>query len=118
MDLARGIRYGGSSIIKELVPFAFINLLMIAAISMAVPVPRKYMITMVMPWRLNMPKTCCFGINALIMRVYTGSRAEQLMRGRTNMVTRRSFQLSMVRVAIIPGMAQAYPLIRGSTDFP
>jgi hypothetical protein len=89
-----------------------------AAINMAVPVPKKYINTMVIPWRLNIPIICCLGINVLIIKVYTGRRAEQLMRGRIRMVTRRSFQLSMVRVAMIPGIAQAYPLIRGSTDFP
>ena len=49
MDMGRGILYGGSSIIKELLPFSFINLLITAAMSIAVPVPRKYMNTMVMP---------------------------------------------------------------------
>jgi hypothetical protein len=41
--------------------------------------------------------------------VYTGSRAEQVMRGTTSIVSRRSLSRSMVRVARIAGMAQAKP---------
>ncbi len=36
-------------------------------------------------------------------------RAEQLMNGVTNMVMRRSFQLLMVRVLMMAGIAQAPP---------
>ena len=41
------------------------------------------------------------------MMTYTGSRAEQVIRGIDIMVARRSFALGRVRVAMIPGMAQA-----------
>jgi hypothetical protein len=53
-----------------------------------------------------------------INMVNTGSRAEQLTKGITNMVIKRSFQLSIDRVAIIAGMAQAMPEIRGTTLLP
>ena len=48
----------------------------------------------------------------------TGSRAEQVVKGVTRMVIKRSFQLSILRVAIIAGMAQAVPEISGTTLFP
>ena len=38
---------------------------------------------------------------------YTGSRAEQLVMGATMMVMSRSRALSIVRVAMMPGMAHA-----------
>jgi hypothetical protein len=38
---------------------------------------------------------------------YTGNRAEQVIKGATMMVTRRSRGLPMVRAAMMPGMAQA-----------
>jgi len=41
------------------------------------------------------------------MSKYTGKRAEQLMSGATRIVTSRSFESSMVRVAMIPGIAHA-----------
>ena len=49
---------------------------------------------------------------------YTGNLAEQVIKGVTKMVINRSFQLSILRVAIIAGMAQAVPEIRGTTLFP
>ena len=45
-------------------------------------------------------------------------RALQLMNGATNMVMSRSFQLEIVRVAIIPGIAQAMLDINGTTLLP
>ena len=42
-----------------------------------------------------------------IISAYTGRRAEQVISGAIMIVTRRSRQLEMVRVAITPGMAQA-----------
>ena len=50
--------------------------------------------------------------------VNTGNLAEQLIKGVTIIVMMRSFQLSIVRVAIIAGMAQATPDISGTTLFP
>jgi hypothetical protein len=50
--------------------------------------------------------------------VKTGKRAEQLMNGVTKMVMSLSFQWSMVRVAMIAGIAQAQPDISGTTLFP
>ena len=48
-----------------------------------------------------------------MMIKYTGSLAEQVVNGVTNMVIRRSFQFSMFRVAMMAGMAQAVPEIDG-----
>ena len=45
-------------------------------------------------------------------------RALQLMNGATKIVMSRSFQLEIVRVAMIPGMAQATLDISGTTLFP
>ena len=47
------------------------------------------------------------GIKAPISSAYTGSRAEQVISGAIMIVTSRSRQWLMVRVAITPGMAQA-----------
>ena len=47
------------------------------------------------------------GTKAPMSSVYTGSRAEQLMSGTTMMVANRSFGFSIVRVAMMPGTAQA-----------
>ena len=49
---------------------------------------------------------------------YTGRRAEQVMNGVTKMVINRSFQLSIFRVAIMAGMAQAVPDMSGITLLP
>ena len=49
---------------------------------------------------------------------YTGNRAEQLVIGATRMVISRSRALSIVRVAMMPGMAQAYELSSGMNALP
>jgi hypothetical protein len=49
---------------------------------------------------------------------YTGSLAEQVIRGATIMVIKRSLRSSIVRVAIIPGTAQAKEESIGIKDFP
>ena len=46
-------------------------------------------------------------MKAPINKAYTGSRAEQVISGAIMMVTQRSRRLAMVRVAMMPGMAQA-----------
>ena len=46
-------------------------------------------------------------MKAPISSAYTGSRAEQVISGAIMMVTSRSRQLLMVRVAMTPGIAQA-----------
>ena len=53
------------------------------------------------------PQTLTAGTNAAISSVYTGNRAEQVMRGATMMVAIRSFEDGIVRVDMIPGTAQA-----------
>ena len=53
-----------------------------------------------------------------INKVYTGKRAEQLIKGVTIMVINLSFQFSIVRADMIAGTAHAIPLINGTTDFP
>ncbi len=47
------------------------------------------------------------GMNAPMMTVYTGSRAEQVISGAINIVVSRSFWSMIVRVAMMPGIAQA-----------
>ena len=56
--------------------------------------------------------------NAPISNVYTGRRALQLMNGAMRIVASRSFRLSIVRVAIMPGMAQAKELSSGMKLLP
>ncbi|MCY1350548.1 hypothetical protein D9M69_367840 [compost metagenome] len=46
-------------------------------------------------------------MKAPISSAYTGSRAEQVISGATRMVVRRSRGSWMVRVAMMPGIAQA-----------
>lgn len=53
------------------------------------------------------------GSSTPIIITYTGSRAEQLASGATRMVMSRSRGFAMVRVAMIPGIAQAYELSSG-----
>ena len=50
--------------------------------------------------------------------VYTGSLAEQLIKGVTIMVSNLSFLFSIFLALIIAGTAQANPLIIGITLFP
>ena len=73
---------------------------------MADTTPATYSTNRVNPRRLNTP-ILRSGTKAPISRAYTGSRAEQVMSGATMMVARRSCQLAMVRVAMMPGTAQA-----------
>ena len=65
------------------------------------------MMSIVMPCSVSPGNSVVAGTNAPISSVYTGSRAEQLMSGTTMIVARRSFGSSMVRVAMMPGTAQA-----------
>ena len=59
-----------------------------------------------------------FAMNAPMSRMYTGSRAEQLISGATRMVASRSRRFSMTRVAMIPGTAHATLDSMGMNDFP
>ena len=55
---------------------------------------------------------------APIKRMYTGSRAEQLISGATRIVASRSRGLSMTRADITPGTAQATDDSIGMNDLP
>ena len=57
--------------------------------------------------QVERPDLACAGMNAAISSAYTGRRAEQVMSGAIMMVVRRSRQLGMVRVAMMPGIAHA-----------
>ena len=50
--------------------------------------------------------------------VKTGNRAEQLIKGVTKIVISLSFQFSIVRVAMIAGIAHASPDIKGTMLLP
>ena len=54
-----------------------------------------------------MPPTVRPGMKAPISSAYTGRRAEQVMSGAMRMVTSRSRQLEIERVAMMPGTAHA-----------
>jgi len=58
------------------------------------------------------------GMKAAVSSAYTGRRAEQVISGASSMVARRSRQLGMVRVAMIPGMAQANEESSGMNERP
>ncbi len=55
---------------------------------------------------------------APISRMYTGSRAEQLISGAVRIVARRSRRFSMTRAAMMPGTAQATDDSIGMNDLP
>jgi len=57
-------------------------------------------------------------MNAAISSAYTGSRAEQVMKGVTKIVANRSRSSDTVRAARIAGTAQAYPDRRGRNARP
>jgi hypothetical protein len=57
-------------------------------------------------------------MKAPISSANTGSRAEQVMSGATRIVTRRLRGEGMVRVAMMPGTAQAYEESRETKDRP
>ena len=76
--------------------------LKIQAMPRAPAIPSRYIISKVSP---GQPLRC--GMQAAMSTVYTGRRAEQLMSGATKIVAKRSWRVSMVRVAMMPGMAQA-----------
>ena len=46
-------------------------------------------------------------MNAAISKAYTGNRAEHVIKGAIIIVAKRSLSELILRVAIIPGMAQA-----------
>ncbi len=50
--------------------------------------------------------------------IYTGNRAEQLIRGLIRILSNRSRSLSKVRVAMIAGALQPKPMSRGINDLP
>src|SRR5438105_10428355 len=99
------INKGGSPLSK-----VFLNS---QAISRATMIPNRYIASIVRPGSFIKPSTVMLGMHAPISKVYTGSRAEQLINGDTRIVTRRSFGLSIVRVDMMPGMAQANELSIG-----
>ena len=88
------------------------------AVPSAMISPNRYIESIVMAGREAKPPIMTGGMNAAIIKAYTGSRALQLMRGATSIVARRSRGLSIVRVAMIPGTAHANELKRGMNDFP
>src|SRR4051812_20471265 len=72
-----------------------------------------YIPTMSRPWVAREP-----GINAAMISVYTGSRAEHVISGTTSIVSRRSRRRSIVRVAVIAGTAHANPNSIGTNARP
>lgn len=58
------------------------------------------------------------GMNVAMKSVYTGSLAEHVISGATRMVINRSRLEGIVRVAMIPGTAQANELKSGTKDLP
>src|SRR3954449_9439237 len=113
-----GSRYGGSSRTSGGVGALRIVCFRIHATQIATTMPRTYIPRINnAPTEIN-PKTFLPEKKAAIIKVYIGKRAEQLMKGAIMMVARRSFGFSIVRVAMIPGMAQAKELSNGMNALP
>jgi hypothetical protein len=64
------------------------------------------------------PPSSTGGTIAPTKRVYTGSRAEQVISGMMSIVVSRSCQEGMTRVERIAGTAQANPPISGNAERP
>ena len=79
----------------------------------AIENPRIYRKSNTKPCRFNIPKTLLFGITSAINIAYTGNLAEQVINGVTNIVINHSFQLEIVLVAMMAGIAHAVPEIKG-----
>jgi hypothetical protein len=80
--------------------------------------PNAYKPKNVMPCKLKIPKTLFEGMTNAINNVNTGILALQLINGATIIVINRSFQLVIVLLDIIPGMAHAALEINGTTLLP
>ena len=57
-------------------------------------------------------------MNAPMISAYTGSRAEQVIIGASRIVAMRSRRFGIVRVAMMPGIAQAYDDSSGMNERP
>src|SRR5436309_11274247 len=92
-----GRRYGGNSITNG-GDGAFSKVcLRIQAMTIATIIPVTYIARIKTAPREIMPRNLLPEKKAAITRVYTGSRAEQLMNGATRIVATRSFGFSIVR---------------------
>ena len=69
--------------------------------------PATYSPNSTSPCSSKSPATVRRGTKAPISSAYTGRRAEHVINGAMRIVTTRSRGLAMVRVAMMPGMAQA-----------
>ena len=116
-DRHDGMRYGGSSMTYSGRPPLRTLRLRAHATAMAAMMPRKYSAKSVMPGSVTKP-TQRFGTNAPMSSAYTGSRALHDMNGAIMMVVKRSRRLSMLRVAMMPGMAQAKDESSGMNERP
>ncbi len=84
------------------------------AVAAAATTPRTYSDSMIPP-----RAKALYDAKKVPMRSrYTGRRAEQLMNGATKIVARRSLRFSIVRAAMMPGMAQAKLLSMGMKLLP
>ena len=111
------MRYGGSSITYSGRPPLSAVRLSTHATLMAAAMPRKYIANSVMPGRVTKP-THRLGTKAPMSSAYTGNRALHDMNGAIMMVASRSRRLSMLRVAMMPGIAHANEESSGMNDRP
>ena len=77
------------------------------AASIAERAPSRYMPNSTRPRTLTGPRLDPAGTRMPTSRTYTGRRAEQVARGALSIVAMRSLADGIVRVAMMPGMAQA-----------
>src|SRR5690606_41174921 len=84
----------------------------IAADNRAATTPRRYRIFNTSPCNPK-PKKVSLGITNDIKTTYIGRRAAQVIKGVTNIVSKRSFVFSMLRAAMMAGTAQPTPDMSG-----
>ena len=107
---AAGMRYAGSSIMKE--ASLSVNRVFLKRYPDSMPT------TMPNTYRLSITSMRPFAKNAPAIRPYTGSLAEQLIKGSSSMVMRLSLSFSMVRAPIVAGTVQPKPISSGIKLFP
>src|SRR5579885_3906021 len=118
-ELTVGHRYGGISSTNGVLPLLSTVDFRRRAVTTAATKPRIYSPSMAAACApRNGQRIGRLGMKAAMIRVKTGSRAEHVINGAIKIVAIRSRLLSIVRVAMIAGTAQAYAESKGIKDFP
>ena len=89
-----------------------------SAAAIAPMIPARYRPNSTSPCNPIPGPTLRGGMKAAMMTAYTGNRAEQVISGAIRIVVSRSLGSSIVRVAMMPGIAQAKDDSRGMNARP